>query len=293
MGKYRDSRGRAGYLFISPWLVGFLLFNLFPIVSVILLSFSEYSILKAPRFVGLQNYARLLLGDRLFWLSMKNTLYNVFLAVPLRMAAALVLSLMLNAIRDRFSVPFRAIFYFPTIVPVVAVASIWMWLYDPNSGLINYFLGLVGLPQPLWLASEVWSKPSLVLMNLWTIGSAMVIYLAGLKGIPYQIYEAAKIDGSQWYRTLFRITLPLISPTLFFSLVMNIIGSFQVFEHAYMMTKGGPMNSTLFYSLYMYRQAFGFFRMGYACALAMILLLIILSITLMVFRSGKYWVFKG
>ncbi|NPV81570.1 MAG: sugar ABC transporter permease [Firmicutes bacterium] len=281
---------RYFYLFISPWILGFFVFSAGPILASLVLSFTEYNIASPPRFVGLENISRLL-HDPLFWQALKVTsLYSLF-SVPLGIIVSLIVALLLNQKVYGLAL-FRTIYYSPSVVSGVAVSLLWMWIFNPEFGILNYILHkLFHIQGPMWLMSEQWVIPALVLMSLWGVGGSIVIYLAGLQGIPTQLYEAAEIDGANsWYK--FRsITLPLMSPVIFFNLIMGIIGSFQVFTQAYVMTGGGPHYASLFYVLYLYQHAFQYFRMGYASALAWVLFLIILILTLAIFRSSSLWVY--
>ncbi len=278
------------YLFISPWLIGLIVFTAGPIIAAMALSLTDYSVIMDTEFVGLRNYVEMFSLDQLFWTSLGNTVYYTLLSVPLSMLTALCLALLLNQKVKGMAV-FRTIFYLPSIVPVVAMAIIWIWMLQPRFGLVNLFLGLFGIRGPEWLGDPRWSKPALILMSLWGSGGSMIIYLAGLQGIPQQLYEAAELDGANVFQRFAHITLPMLTPTLFFTLIMGIIGSFQTFTQAYIMTGGGPVNSTLFYVLYLYRQAFEYFRMGYASAMAWVLFVVIFVLTLLIVGSGKHWVY--
>jgi multiple sugar transport system permease protein len=278
------------YLFISPWLIGLLVFTIGPIVASLVLSFTDYAIIAAPEWTGISNYARAFTEDRLFWKSLWNTLYYVGLGVPLRVVFAFLLASLLNAqIRGRLF--YRVAYYVPSIIPGVASAVLWIILLNPKLGLINLVLGLFGIPSINWLGNPAWSKPAMILMSLWGVGGSMVIYLAGLQGIPDSLYEAAEIDGASRWRKFWNVTIPLMTPTILFNLVTQIIGSFQVFGSAFIMTRGGPLNSTRFYMLHLFDFAFSLFRMGYASALAWVLLVIILVFTLLVFKWSEAWVF--
>lgn len=292
--RWRKSlRGReaaTGYVFAAPWLLGLLIFTLGPIIASFALSFTDYPIVKAPQWVGFENYHTLLTDDPLFWTSLSNTLYYTMLVVPLNMALGLGIAILMNEPLPGMRL-FRTLYYLPSVVSGVAVSVLWAWILNPDFGLINTLLGYIGLPGPPWLASDVWSKPSLILMSLWGVGGSMVIYLAGLQGIPAHLYEAAEIDGAGALSRFRHVTLPMMSPTLLFTLIVNTIGSFQVFTQAYVITGGGPVNSTLFYVLYLFRNAFEFFKMGYASAMAWILFLIILGLTFLQLRLARRWVY--
>lgn len=290
-------RNLVGYLFISPWLVGFLLFAAGPILLSLFMSFTHWSMLSAPQWVGWDNYREILLEDPLVYTSLWNTAYYVLFSVPLGVLLSLFLALLLNQKIAGISL-FRTIFFLPSVTNMVAVSILWMWVFNPEFGLLNRGLAMLGISGPLWLQSETWAKPALILMSLWGVGGGMIITLAALQSIPAELYEAAELDGARSWRKLIHITLPLISPALFFNLIMNIIGSFQVFTQAFVMTasasegsEGGPNNATLFFVLYLYKKAFQQFKMGYASALAWILFLIILVFTAVQFGLSRRWVY--
>lgn len=291
------SANMQGYLFISPWLFGFLLFAAGPILFSLVMSFTKWSLLSPPQWIGLANYSEVLFEDPLVYTSLWNTAYYVLFSVPLGVGLSLALAILLNQ-KLRGMRTFRTIYFLPSVTNLVAVSILWMWIFNPEFGLLNRALEFIGVEGPLWMQSDVWSKPALILMSLWGIGGGMIINLAALQGIPQELYEAADIDGARKWRKTFHITLPLISPAIFFNLVMNIIGSFQVFTQAFVMTassaqgsEGGPNNSTLFFVLYLYKKAFQQFKMGYASALAWILFIIILIFTLVQFALSKRWVY--
>ena len=286
----RTKEALTCYLFLLPWAIGFLAFLVGPVVASFVLSFMDYSVVTPPRFAGLGNFRELLSEDQRFAMSMGNTLYYVGVFVPLHLMVALGLALLLNQKVRGVSV-YRTMYYIPSIVPLVAGAILWVWILQPEWGLINSLLNLIGIEGPLWLASNTWSKPALILMALWGSGAAMIICLAGLQGVPQHLYEAAEIDGADRWRRFWHVTLPMLSPTIFFLLVLGIIGSFQVFTTAYVMTGGGPAESTLFYMLYLYRRAFVFLNMGYAAAMAWVLFLGILALTLLQFWLANRWVY--
>lgn len=278
-----------GWLFITPWLLGFLFFTAGPMIGSAVISFLDWEILTPPTWVGLANF-RQMATDPLFGLSLYNTAYYTFIGVPIYLVAALLMALILN-LHLRGITFYRTIFFLPSLTPAVANALLWVWIFSPDFGLANYFLQAVGLPPQKWLFDVNLAKPSLILMGLWGIGSQMIIFLAGLQGIPQTLYEAASIDGASEWRRFWSITLPMLSPTLFFNLVIGIIGSFQVFTTAYIATQGGPQNATLFYVLYLWRNGFDYFKMGYASALAWVLLLIVLALTMLQFGLAKRLVY--
>lgn len=281
-----------GFVFVAPWVIAFLCFELIPTLAAFYYSFTDWSIVGQANFVGFANYIEMFTRDRMFGRSVGNTLYYVAFAVPLQVTLAFVLALLLN-VKVRGQTFFRTMFYLPALIPSVAGAVVWIWIFDTNNGILNYFLGLFGAEPIRWLSSPQWSKPALILMSLWTIGSGMVIYLAGLQNIPQELYEAAEVDGANPIQKIFRITIPLMTPTIFFNLVLGIIASFQVFNSAFIMTGGGPVNSTLFYMLHIYENAFTHWRMGYASALSVVLFLFVLVLTIFVNQTSKRWVFYG
>lgn len=280
----------TGYLFFSPWLIGLLAFNVIPIVLAVYYSFTEYSVLQPPEWIGVGNYHEMFVVDELFWKALYNTVYYAVFSVPLSLILAILLAMLLNT-----KVPgqsfFRATFFLPSIVPVVAASVVWAWILHPEYGLINDLLGRIGLPGPPWLTSEVWSKPAFILMSLWGIGPTTIIFLAGLQDIPQHLYEAAEIDGANLVQRARHVTLPLLTPTIFFNLVIGLIGAFQVFAQVYIISEGGPLWSTLFYVLYLYNQGFQYFNMGYASALAVVLFVIILILTALVQATSRRWVY--
>jgi len=279
----------AGFLLISPWIIGFLAFTAGPMVVSLLLSFTQCDILSPPLFVGFTNF-RQLVEDPLFWRALFNTFIYAILNVPLALAGSLSLALILNKRVPGLTV-FRTVFYLPELIPVVATSIIWSWMLNTHFGIINYLLLGLGLPTVPWLESTRWALPSLVLMSLWTIGgSRMLIFLAGLQGVPEELQEAAALDGASPWKRLWHITLPLLSPVIFFNFLLAVIGSAQVFTPAYVVTNGGPANSTLVYMLYLFRNAFQYFRMGYASAMAWLLLMCLLLFTTLQFRVMRGWV---
>jgi multiple sugar transport system permease protein len=280
----------AGYLCVAPWILGFICFTAGPMLFGIILGLFKTDLLSIWQFIGLANYEELL-SDELFWKSLVNTAYYTFTVVPIGTVVALLIALMLNQGVWGQGV-FRTLYYLPSVVSGVAVAVIWIWLFSPQNGLINAFLGAFGIrPGPRWFYSEQWAMPGLIIMSLWGVGGAMLIYLAGLQGIPGEIYEAAEIDGARTLQRVLRITVPLMTPTIFFNIVMRIIGSFQVFTQALIATAGGPNNATLTMVLYLYRKGFVQFRFGYASAVSLAVFLIIMLFTGLVFRSSSAWVY--
>jgi multiple sugar transport system permease protein len=283
----------TGYLFISPWLVGLTVFTLWPFVQSIYLSFTRYNIVSPAKWVGLANYKMLLTQDGLFWQSAWVTVKFALVSVPLAIVAGVTLALLLNANVKGITL-FRTIFYLPSIVPTVATSVLFIWLLNPTIGLVNRLLAVAGIHGPAWISTAPWAFYSLVFISLWGVGGSMIIYLAGLKDIPSHLYEAATIDGASPRMKLRHITLPMLTPVIFFNLVMGIIGTLQYFTQAYVMTPGGgPGDSTYFYSLYLYNRAWKYLDMGYASAMAWMLFLVIIVLTWVVFRSQKRWVHYG
>ncbi|MCD7996869.1 MAG: sugar ABC transporter permease [Clostridiales bacterium] len=279
-----------GVLFTAPWIIGLLLFYAYPLLSSIYYSFTSYSVLNSGNFVGLENY-RELIKDNLFWKSIWNTLYFTVLSVPVNIILGIIIALLLNS-KIRFIGLYRTVFFIPTLVPVVATATVWRWLLDSNYGIINSLLNKVGLASIPWLASENWSKLALVMIASWGIGQAIIINLAGLQDISPEYYEAAQIDGAGIFQRVRHITLPLLTPVIFYNVVMGVINALQTFTLPYTLTngEGTPVNSLTFYVMHLYNNAFGYMRMGYASAMAWILFLIILILTIVIFGTSKKWV---
>jgi len=284
---------RNGILFALPWLLGFAIFIAYPLCASLYYSFCTYDAIRPARWVGLQNYQRLFFEDPLFWKSLSNTLYMVAFGLPIGLVASLGIAMLLNQ-KVRGIALYRTLYYLPSITPVVATSILWMWLLNPEMGLVNLFLKGVGVANPpAWLTDPFWSKPALILMSLWGVGGGMVIYLAALKDVPEALYEAAALDGASRWNQFRHVTLPMISPVIFFNLIMGLIGSFQYFTQAFVMTNGGPQDSTTFYALHLFNKAFLDFKMGYASAMAWILFLITLVGALLVFRTSARWVYYG
>lgn len=281
-----------GLAFISPWLLGFFALTLYPILASLYYSFCEYRVLSPPKWVGLRNYVELFTDRDYFLPSLANTAF-MFIELPIALVLSVGIALLLNQ-RLRGIALFRTIYYMPSVVPTVAASILWLWLLNPEYGLINKTLEWLHLPTTEWLQSPVWSKPSFIILDLWMIGGGIVIYLAALQGVPEHLYEAADLDGASAWVKIRHITLPAISPVIFFNLILGIIGTFQYFTQAFLMTgtpPGGPANSTLFYALYLFQNAFTYFRMGYACAMAWVLFLLTLLATLLVFKTSARWVY--
>ncbi|HEY3057721.1 MAG TPA: sugar ABC transporter permease [Chloroflexota bacterium] len=285
----RRQEAIAGYVAVMPWILGFLIFSAGPIVMSFVLMFMRWEVLTPPAWSGLDNFDRLI-HDPVVPISLWNTFIYTILAVPLHLLAALAAALLLN-VGVRGTNVYRVLIYLPSQMPVVASAILWFFIFSPTYGLANGILGWIGVAPQQWLYDVNLVKPSLVIMAVWSLGGAMIIFLAGLQGIPDALYEAARIDGAGAWRLFRHITVPLLSPTIFFNLIIGIIGSFQVFTNVLIMTDGGPGNSSLMFVLYIYRNAFQNFRMGYASLLAWVLFLIVLVLTVIQFRVSRSWVY--
>lgn len=281
----------AGWLMASPWLIGFCFFMLLPLLVSLWTSFMDYSLLSTPKPAGLKNYIRLV-TDPLVGKSLLITLYYTVLSVPLTLVLGFVLALLLNrSIRGQSF--FRTVYYLPSILNGVAVGLLWRQVFNPDFGILNYVVNLVfPVGKVEWLNSPTLVIPSLVLVSLWGVGRTMVVNLAGLQNIPTALYESARIDGCPPWRSILNITIPMMTPILFLNLVTGLIGAFRTFTNAYIMTNGGPNKASLFYMLYLYQSAFQNFRMGYACALSWLLFLIMTSMTFVLFRTSRYWVYS-
>lgn len=284
----------AGWLSISPWIVGFLVFTAIPLGASLYFSFTKYDVLRSPEWVGLENYQRLFTKDRLFPLALRNTFTYALLFVPLDVVTGLSAALLLNQAR-RWQGVFRTIFYLPAVTPAVATAYLWLWILNPNNGLLNGVLRFLHLPAPQWTVDPFWTKPSIVISQLWILGGSMIILLAALKGVPPSLYEAALLDGAGRLRRFKDVTVPMISGVLFFVATVSTINALNVFAQGFVMfdEDGGPRNSALFVVMYLYKRAFGggTFQMGYASAIAWVLFLIIVTVTLIQFWASKRWVY--
>ncbi len=282
------------YAFIAPWILGFLIFTLGPMLASLYFSFTDYNIIDPPTWSGLSNYQQLLFSDPLFWHSLKRTLYFASLSLPLGLIFGFFIAVLLNQDIPGVNL-WRTLYFLPSVIAGVAIALLWLRIFNPRVGFLNPFLqNVIGIENPPgWLQDPDWAIPALVIMSLWGIGGTMIIYLAGLQGIPTTLYEAARIDGANSAQRFWNVTLPLMTPVIFYNLVMGLIGTFQYFTEVYVATsgQGGPARATLVYNLYLYQNAFRFFEMGYASAMAWVLFLIILTVTLLVFRSSPMWVF--
>jgi multiple sugar transport system permease protein len=281
-----------GLAFISPWIIGFLGLTLYPVMKSLYYSFCDYDVLSQPVWVGMQNYSDMA-DDAVFWKSLSNTFIFAMISLPVGAVVSLLIALLLNQ-----PVPgrnlFRTLFFVPSMVPAVAVGMIWLWLFNGKFGLLNYALGQVGISGPNWLTDEHWTKPALIITTLWQTGGSIVIYLAALQDVPRHLYESARIDGASRARQVWSITLPIISPVIYFNVIIGIIGSLQVFAGPYVMLGqgGGPNRSALFYAVYLYQNAFQYNQMGYASAMAWVLFGIILVTTVLATRVARRLVYQ-
>lgn len=282
MSKAKKRAAICGYLFAAPWIIGFLAFTLYPMLSSLYYSFTNYNLANQADWIGLTNYEIIFTSDKLIPIAVYNTLYYAILSVPLTLIIGLSIAMLLNQKVKGIGL-IRTIYYLPNVISVVATTMLWQFIFQ-NNGLLNSFLSLFGINGPGWLTDPSVSKITLVLMDTWNAGGAMIIYLAGLQGIPRRYYEAADIDGAGSIRKFFSITLPLLMPSILFNLIMGIIGSLQTFSQSFIMTNGGPANSTMFYMLALYKRAFSDMQMGYACAMAWVFLIPTVLITLIVFK---------
>ena len=282
----------AGYLFVLPWLFSLFVFTAYPVLASLFFSFTEYNVLQPPRWVGIDNYTRMFTNDASYLIGIENSAYYALISVPVGLVFSLAIAVLLN-MNVKGMGAYRTLIYLPSLAPPVAGAMIFMLLFNPGGGLVNTVLRALGLPTPGWFLDAHWSKPTLIVMNLWGIGSSALIFLAGLKEVPRTLLEAAEIDGADTWRRFWSITIPFISPIILFNLVMGVIGSFQVFTSAFIVggTRGEPLESTLFYMTVIYRNAFRYFAMGYASAAAIVLFLAILIVTMIIFWTSGRWVY--
>jgi len=286
--------GLLGYLFAMPWLVGFFGLTLIPVILSFYYSFTRFDVLRPPMWVGLENYTHLLFEDPKFYKAIWNTVYFTALRVPIVVLGSLLLAMLVANPRPGVGV-LRTVYYLPSIVSGVALSVIWLWMYNPQYGLVNQALALFGVPGPLWLDDPRWSKDAIILMGLWSIGGGrMILFIAGLNGIPRHLYESARVDGAGWWTQFVHITLPQLSGIIFLIMVVEIISCFQVFTEAYLMTNGGPLDSTLFYNLQLYFKAFQDYEMGTASAMAWILFVLTMAVTILLFKGlGRFVYYEG
>ena len=279
-----------GWLFALPAIIGFVVFDIGPMVASVLISFTEWNGVTPPKWVGLSNYEEIMFRDDLFMLSLRITTIFAFVSIPLNLVTGFLLALLLNQ-KIRGQALMRTLYYLPSIVPLVAVAALWRWIFLKRFGLLDIGLAMMGIQAPDWLGDPQWVLPAFIVMGLWGVGGGMLINLAGLQGIPTDLYDAASIDGANALQRLINVTIPMMTPLILFNLVMGIIGGLQVFVVACVMTGGGPSNASLFYMLHLYRNAFEYFRLGYGSSLALILFLYIIVLSALVFRSSTAWVY--
>ena len=281
-----------GYLFLTPWLLGF--FGLFigPGLGSLYFSFTKYDVLSPPEFIGLANYVKMFTDDNLFWSSLRRTVYYAGVGVPLGILGSMTLAILLNSKVKGVTV-YRTLFFMPSLVPIVASAVLWTWLLNADFGILNQMLRKIGFDPPGWFSEQKWAIPSLILMGLWggIGGTRMIIFLAGLQGVPDALYDAAAIDGAGAWGKLRHVTLPLLTPTIFFNLVLGVIGALQTFTAAFVATEGGPAFATWFFGLHLYKQAFDYWNMGYASALAWFFAVVIVTLTILQQRLSARWVF--
>lgn len=282
-----------GHVFALPFFIGFFCFTIGPMVASLYMSFTDYNIISSPQWIGCDNYVNMFTNDKQFWISLYNTAYYAFFSVGLSLIVGLAIALLLNQELRGISA-FRTIFYIPAVTGGAATAMLWWWILHPTAGILNIFLSKIGISGPAWLNDPTWAKPALILIAIWGSGRSMIIWLAGLQGIPESLYEAARIDGANFWHAFWNITIPMLSPTILFNLIMGVIQALQVFQVAYILQPedlGGPVNSTLFYAVYLYKVAFKWTNMGYASALAWVLFIIILLLTLLNLAFSGRWVY--
>lgn len=285
-------------IFLIPWVIGFLVFSFYPIMSTVFYSFTEYNLFEAPKFIGISNYS-VLIKNHEFYQSLYNTIYYIIFGVGLQLIFALITALLLN-MHVKGRTLYRAIYFLPSLMPPVAAALLWVWLLNPKYGLVNAVLKVLSLPQPLWLADAAWTKPAVILMSLWGVGNTMVIYLAGLGDIPITYYEAVEIDGGGAWAKFKNVTWPMLTPITLFQLISGFIAGFNIFTQTYIISAssqnsslGGLKNSLLFYAVNIYQEAFTYLKFGYASALSVVMLIIVLTITLIILKTSKKWVYYG
>ena len=281
-----------GILFASPWIIGMSTFLLFPLLASMYYSFCDYSVLRKPVWIGLDNYKDLF-RDEIFWKALSNTFNYAWMALLLATFFSITLALLLNTKVKGMAI-YRTIFFLPSLIPTVPLAVLWLWVFNGEHGILNEALKLVHIHGPNWLGDANWSKPALAFMGAWVSGNAMVIYLAGLQDVPQHLYEAADLDGARWWAKTYYVTLPTISPVILFNVIMCMIGTLQIFAEPYIMFPGGtPARSTYFYVMYLFDNAFVYHKMGYACAMGWILFLIILALTRIALKFSEKYVFYG
>lgn len=287
----RRREATAGFLFLSPWIVGFLVFVTYPLLASIYFSLTDWDLLSPPAWQGFKNFTDLM-KDRLFWQALKVTSTYAAMRVPAGIVFGLGLALVLNHQAIRFKGPLRVLYYMPAVLPPVAISLMWAWIFSPQDGVLNTFLKVFGIKGLLWIQDERLVLPSFLMMAIWSLmGKNMLVYLAGLNSVPPQLLESAGIDGASGWRTFWRIQIPMMTPVVFYELVMTLIESFKIFTQAYVMTQGGPRYASLFYVYYLFQNAFQYYQMGYASALAWVMFVVILALTLVIFRTSRRWVY--
>ncbi len=290
--KFMRNESKYFYIFVAPWIIGFIIFTLYPIIASFFYSLTRYDVINSAIFIGFRNYIDLF-NDELFWRSISATLYYTLLSVPIGLILSMIFALLINQ-----KIPakgfFRTVMYLPSMISGVAMSLLWMWVFNPQIGMFNYILSLIGINGPLWLLDKNWAMPALIIMSFWGMGTGMVIFLAALQCVPTYLYEAAILDGTNPWHRFWHVTFPMISPVFLFQMIMGLINSFQVFTQAYVMTRGGPYYSTLFYVYYLHQNAFRNFRMGYASAMAWILLVVVMLLTYIIMQlSNRFVYYEG
>jgi multiple sugar transport system permease protein len=299
LGSMERRNVRTGLFFVGPWLIGLVLFYLYPIGASFYYSLTDYNVLQPPTFVGLDNY-RAIFNDPLFWQSLTNTLYLVFVGIPIYTIVDIAVAVLLNT-KVAGQTFYRTVIFLPTLIPAVVLSILWLRLLDPRNGLVNVVLSQFNVNGPGWFSDPDWSKPSFILLTLWGTGNSVVIYLAGLQNVDQTLYEAADVDGANWRQKIWHITLPSLSPVILFNIILGVIATFQFFTQVFIISTvggngataapGSPLNSVLFYSLYLYQNAFSYLHMGYASGLAWILLVIALAMTVLILKTSARWVY--
>ena len=287
MSLMKKREARNGLLFILPWIIGLVVFTLYPILASLYYSFCNYNVIKPPAFIGVANYVNLF-KDKTFIKALTNTAFMILIGVPITTFFAVLISVLLNYKGLKYTSGLRIAFFIPTLVPTVVACLLWVWVMQPESGIVNRILGYIGIKGPGWVSDPKWAKPAFILLMIWTCGNAIIIYLAGLQDISETLYESAALDGAGFWKQTWHITLPLLRPTITYNVVTLIIGVFQWFSEPYIITSGGPNNATMFYSLYLYQNAFQFFKMGYASAQAWIMLIMAMIIILVLFKVLRF-----
>lgn len=291
ISRLRQREALDGFLMALPWILGFIIFIAGPMLFGAYTSFTEWDIITSPVFIGLGNYQQMLTKDPLFWQSLKVTFIYTALSAPLHVVLSFVLASLLNS-KVPFKNVFRSVYYLPSILPAVATAVLWSWVFNPDFGLLNYGLAIIGIDGPMWLSDKNWALPAIIIMNIMYVGPNMIIMLAGLQRVPIELVEAAQLDGANYWKITWHITIPMVSSVIFLVIINNINASFQTFTQAFLMTGGGPQYATYFYMLHIYREAWGSFNMGYGSALAWVMFIIIIAFLFVHFRLSRLWVYS-